>query len=38
MINAPLAAIADDLGFADDNVRKGAVVSILVAGGFLGRV
>jgi hypothetical protein len=36
VINAPLAAIADELGFADDNVRKGAVVSILVAGGFLG--
>lgn len=36
VINAPLSAIADDLGFAGDNVAKGAVVSVLVAGGFLG--
>ena len=36
VINAPLSAIADDLGFAGDNAAKGAVVSVLVAGGFLG--
>jgi hypothetical protein len=27
VINAPLSAIAEDLGFAGDNVMKGAVVS-----------
>ena len=36
VINAPLSAIADDLGFAGDNFRKGVIVSVLVAGGFLG--
>ena len=36
VINAPLGAIADDLGFAGDVAAKGAVVSVLVAGGFLG--
>ena len=36
VINAPLSAISEDLGFAGDNVRKGVVVSVLVAGGFLG--
>ena len=36
VINAPLGAIADDLGFAEDVAAKGAVVSVLVAGGFLG--
>ena len=36
VINAPLGAVAADLGFAGDNAAKGAVVSVLVAGGFLG--
>ena len=36
VINAPLSQIADDLGFAGNNGAKGAVVSVLVAGGFLG--
>ena len=36
VINAPLGSIAADLGFGGDNAKKGAVVSVLVAGGFLG--
>jgi hypothetical protein len=36
VINAPLADIAEDLGFAGDNVAKGAIVSIMVVGGFAG--
>ena len=36
VINAPLADIAEDLGFGGDNVAKGAIVSIMVVGGFAG--
>ena len=36
VINAPLADIAEDLGFGGDNFAKGAVVSIMVVGGFAG--
>ena len=36
VINAPLADIAEDLGFAGDIVAKGAIVSIMVVGGFAG--
>ena len=36
VINAPLADIAEDLGFGGDNFAKGAVVSIMVVGGFVG--
>ena len=34
--NAPLSALARDLGFADDDYVKGAVVSALVIGGAIG--
>ena len=34
--NAPLSAIASELGFADDDGVKGVVVSALVLGGALG--
>ena len=36
VINAPLTAIATDLGFADGNWVKGAVVSVMVVGGIAG--
>ena len=36
VINAPLASIASDLGFAESDGLKGVVVSVMVLGGVLG--
>ena len=36
VINAPLAAIASDLGFAESDGLKGLVVSVMVLGGVIG--
>jgi MFS family permease len=37
-MNAPLDSIARDLGFAGDNVLKGAVVTVMIVGGVIGGV